>query len=335
LGFEVQEQPFAFPPGALDVLPMLGVGLVGLALLLLPLFRWQSAPRLGALLAWLLGASALGLLAWRVGTGLDAAGHEQGQDANLIATRSAGGGGIRRWIVAHVDTKAQGHSLAGRLVAIWFLIMAVAGLTILAIGRAAGFGPVSPIAAAAVSALALVAGVLAIRGRRKGGTVGARDNGTGLLAALVAAETARDPSVGFVFTGAEEFGLVGARAFVAAGAALAGTEIINLDTLTDRGGLHLVSHDRRGESLAADLAAALRGTVPVIRRRRLPLGILTDSLPLARAGARAVTISRLDWGTLRLVHTARDEANGLDLTTAETVGRIVGLLQIDQSSRAV
>jgi hypothetical protein len=58
-----------------------------------------------------------------------------------------------------------------------------------------------------------------------------------------------------------------------------------------------------------------------VHRRRLPAGILVDSLPLARAGARAITIGRLTWRTLRLIHTPADRPDGLSLELAEAVGR--------------
>ncbi|MEP7177365.1 MAG: M28 family peptidase, partial [Gemmatimonadales bacterium] len=57
------------------------------------------------------------------------------------------------------------------------------------------------------------------------------------------------------------------------------------------------------------------------RLRRLPIGILTDSLPFARAGVPAVTIGRLTWRTLRTIHTPRDTPDGLSLETAERVGQ--------------
>jgi hypothetical protein len=46
-----------------------------------------------------------------------------------------------------------------------------------------------------------------------------------------------------------------------------------------------------------------------------------DSLPLARAGARAVTLGRLTWRTARLIHTPADRSEGLSLDLAEAVGR--------------
>ena len=58
-----------------------------------------------------------------------------------------------------------------------------------------------------------------------------------------------------------------------------------------------------------------------MRAKRLPLGILVDSLPLARAGAQAVTVGRLTWNTLRVIHTPADVPETLSLEVAEQVGR--------------
>jgi hypothetical protein len=82
-----------------------------------------------------------------------------------------------------------------------------------------------------------------------------------------------------------------------------------------------VSHDARGARLGAELAPVLAAAGLRARLRRLPLGILTDSVPFARRGIPAVTIGRLTWRTLRTIHTPRDTLDGLSLETAERVGR--------------
>lgn len=321
LGYRLEEQRFGFPPSSLTAYPILGAGLGWLALMEFPLLTLASVPSWFALAAWLAGLAALICLALGLGMGWTPPGTELREDANLIATR--GEVPIRRWIVAHSDTKAQGHSMAGRLVAIWVALISAALVTALVVSRLAG--PLSLWGAGRGAALTLLAGVLAGRGGLRGRSPGARDNGTGLLAALVAAEQSRDPSVGILITGAEEFGLVGARVFARRlGSAMTGVEVINLDTLDDAGRLYVVTHNRRSERLAERLAASLAPGGTSVRRRRLPLGILVDSLPLARAGALAVTVSRLNWGSLRVMHTSRDTPDGLSWETAEWVGRIVG-----------
>ena len=319
-GYVVQEQRFSFQPAALSAFPLVGAGLGWLTLIQLPLLTFASVPPWAALAVWLAGVLALGLLAWGIGSGTRVPGAEQREDANLIA-RPPGGAPVRRWLVAHLDSKAQGHSMAGRLVAVWVLAAAVLTLTGLAAARLLGGGPLGHVPVAAGAGLALAAGGLAARGRLKGGSHGARDNGTGLLAALEAAGGAPVPGVGILVTGAEEFGLMGARALLAGGLAVAGTEVINLDTIADRGDLSVVIHDPAHRPLAERLAAALAVVGPQVAVRRLPVGILVDSVPLAHAGAAAVTIGRLDWSVLRVLHTPRDTLDGLDLGTARAVGR--------------
>jgi hypothetical protein len=321
LGFTVEIQPFHCTAEALVPLPLIGAGLGWLALLLTPLLVLATPPPWLALALWLAGAASLALLAAGAASGHGPAAWAGAPraDANLIATRS---GAVHRWIVAHLDTKAQGHSMAGRLVAVWLLLLAAAALTTAAAARLRG--PLSPPAAVACAGLALLAGTLAARGRLRGTTQGARDNGSGVIAALAAAETTRDPGVGVLISGAEELGLVGARRFAGErAAALAGADVVNFDTIDDRGPLWVVSHDARGDALAAREAARLRSHGMEVRRRRLPLGILTDSVALARAGAAAITIARLDWHTLRRIHTPRDTPEDLALDTAQRAGRAV------------
>ena len=323
LGYTVTEQPFTFSPAPLRALPLFGAGLGWLTLLLLPLLVFPDVPGWGALAAWLAGLGAVTALAAGVALGWNGLGLPLRSDANLIATRP--GAVVRRWIVAHLDTKAQGHSMAGRLVAVWVTVAAVLVLTGLAVLRLAGAVPV--FAAAAGALLALAAGALAGRGRLRGASEGGRDNGSGVVAALTAAAVVRDPSTGVLITGAEEFGLVGARVFARlTPERLAGAEVVNVDTVDEEGLIYLVSHDDAGHGLAEMLAAPLAALGPEVRRRRLPLGIFVDSHPLSRGGAAAVTVARLTWATLRRLHTPRDTAGDLTFATAERLGRIVGAL---------
>ena len=268
---------------------------------------------------WITGLLALGIIATGIGLGWVSLGEPAREDANLIATR--GGVRPRRWIVAHLDSKAQGHSMAGRLVAVWVSALAMTVLSILSLLRLTG--PLSPWWLALGAALALAAGVLAGRGRLAGKSLGARDNGTGMIAALTAAESTSDPRVGILITGAEEFGLVGARVFARLTPHLHGAEFVNLDTLDQEGRLYIVSHDTAGARFARDLEPALAEVRLPVRRRRLPLGIFVDSAPLAKTGAPSVTIGRLTWKTLRRIHTTADTPEGLSLDTAERVGKAV------------
>lgn len=317
-GWTVERQRFLFVPSAVLGLPVFGAGLGALGLLVLPALTASSLPGWTAAILLAGGVAALGPLALGVGLGWLPLWGGPREDANLIATR--GGAPVRRWIVAHLDTKAQAQSMAGRLVAVWVLGLALAGLIGLTMLRLAG--PVSLVSAAVGAAFAVVAGALVGRGRLRGTTPGARDNGTGVAAALAAAGSIAGEGTGILITGAEEFGLVGARIFATARRELlADAVVVNLDTIDEEGELALVSHDARGARYAAELAPAMASAGLPARLRRLPVGILTDSVPFARRRVPAVTIGRLTWRTLRTIHTPRDTAEGLSLDTAERVGR--------------
>ena len=320
LGFQVESHPFAFAPAALNGFPLFGAGLGWMVLCLLPLLLLPGAPRWAAVAAWAGLLAPLSALAAAVGTGAVPWTGGIREDANLIAVRS--GPPVRRWLVAHADTKAQGHSMAGRLIAVWLCVTATLLLGLLALLRL--HGPVGLPWAVLGAVLALLGGFLAGRGRLRGASPGARDNGSGLVAILAAAAEA-GPGVGVLITGAEEFGLVGARALARDRPDLIrGTDVINFDTLDEVGPLFVVSHDERGRALGAELVPGLAETGLPIRPRRLALGIFVDSAPLARAGARAVTLGRLTWATLRRIHTPRDTPDGISFETAERVGRAVG-----------
>jgi hypothetical protein len=299
-------------------LPIFGAGIGASAILALPLLTLPAVPAGGALAVWGVMLAATTCLATGVAAGWLTFG-EVREDANLIAVRSEAL--IRRWIVAHLDTKAQGQSMAGRLVAVWVLAAAIAGALALVVARL--WGPIPLWLGAAGALLGVAAGALTGRGRLKGTSRGARDNGSGVVAALAFAEASSDEETGVLITGGEEFGLVGARVFARVQGSLKGIEVVNIDTIDDEGFLFVVSHDPRGAASAAAVAARLGPLGLPVRTRRLPLGILVDSLPLARAGAAAVTVGRLTWRTLRVIHTPADVPDGLSLETAERVGRAI------------
>lgn len=320
LDYTVTEQAFTFYPSSLNALPMFGAGLGWLTLIQIPLVTVPGAPPWAALSAWVAGLAALAMLVRGTALGWSSLGGGVREDANLIATR--GKAPVRRWVVAHLDTKAQGHSMAGRVVGAAVAAAALATLTVMAVWRL--WEPIGSDAVAYAAVLALIACGLAARGALRGGSPGARDNGSGLLAALVAAESAPGDGVGILITGAEEFGLVGSRIFAREyGPQLVGVEVINLDTIDDQGTLYVVSHKATGARWSAGVAGVLAKVAPALKQRRRPPWTFVDSRPLSQTGAAALTIARLDWGTLRRMHTPRDTPAGLEFRTAEAVGRLV------------
>lgn len=323
-GYRVTVQRFAFSTSGLLGFPVFGAGLGWLALLEIPLLAMPGVSGSAALLVLIPGLIAVTLLAAGLGLGWYKMGTEMREDANLVATR--GDGRVERWIVAHLDTKAQAHSMAGRLVAVWVAVLATVILAASAVIRLWGALPVA--AVSAVSGLAVVAGFLAGRGRIKGTSPGARDNASGLLAALTAAERVKDPRIGILVTSAEEFGLIGARYFAQQdGDRLRGAQVVNFDTLDDRGLWRLVVHGAPAHPLADALVKQF-GSIP-LRQHRMPIGIFVDSLPLAKAGARAVTVARLDWATFKRLHTPQDTLEGLSFESAVRAGLLVAELPVE------
>lgn len=299
-------------------LPAFGAALLAAAWPQLTFLQDPSAPPLAALAA-LVGVVGAGAgLAIAIGVGLPPFRWDLRDDATLVLRRPVAP--PRRWIVAHLDSKGQGHSMAGRLVAVWAIVVALVSSLGAGAGRAVA-GPLPAWAAASVAVLLMVAGALALRGRPGRESPGARDNASGVVA-LLAALPALPADTGALVTAAEELGLVGARMLARARPELVrGTEVVNLDTLDDAGPVWLVHHDAAGAALASRLAPRLAGALGLpVRLRRLPAGILVDSLPLAAAGAAAVTVARLDWRTLCRIHTHRDAPDGFALATARSVG---------------
>ena len=79
--------------------------------------------------------------------------------------------------------------------------------------------------------------------------------------------------------------------------------------------------DYLGDALIGEMMPAR--LAPEVRERGQPPWAYVDSQPLSRTGAAALTVARLDWGTLRLMHTPRDTPAGHEFRTAEAVGRLV------------
>ena len=138
--------------------------------------------------------------------------------------------------------------------------------------------------------------------------------------------SATDPSIGVIITGAEEFGLVGARTLARERPHLfREATVVNVDTVDDAGTLFVVAHDGKSSALASRALERLAGLSPESRKRRLPLGILVDGVPLSMVSRETVTVGRLNWATLRRIHTPGDDATGYPMTTAEQVGERLAL----------
>jgi acetylornithine deacetylase/succinyl-diaminopimelate desuccinylase-like protein len=240
---------------------------------------------------------------------------------NVVATRA--GSAPRVWLVAHLDSKSQPVPSLLRVLGVMMLasslVLAIAA-TALQLASLPG-RMVWWVTAldALVGAAPLVASVVGAR------SPGALDNASGVAAVLGAAQMLEPQAgVGVLLTSAEELGLAGARAWArmrAPGVAL------NCDGVDDEGALTIM----HGSNPPADVVQAVKSAAARdVHVRRMPLGLLTDSVALADRGWRAVTLSRGSLASLRRVHTPHDSLDSLKGTgiheTATVLARVAEAL---------
>lgn len=220
---------------------------------------------------------------------------------NLIATR---GHAPRVWLVAHTDSKSQPVPSAARVAGVVLLIAALVIATSASAMQLAD-APHRIIWWAALVSLVLGAPpvIASVVGAQSPGAV---DNASGVAAVLAAATLVRrEVAVGVVLSSAEELGLAGARAW-SRGARPASA--LNCDGIDDQGELTIM---HRGH-VPDDLMKTLQAAAPApLRVRRMPMGLLTDSVALVDRGWAAVTISRGSLATLRRVHSPADSLAAL------------------------
>jgi hypothetical protein len=219
------------------------------------------------------------------------------ESENLVATRGTTPPSM--WLVAHVDSKSQPVPSLVRITGVALLVLAallaiVAGaLQLASLPHRMAWWAAS--AAAVLGALPVIASVV---GERSDGAV---DNASGVATVLAAAAAVRpDVAFGVLVPSAEELGLAGVRAWART---VPVSTAINCDGVDDDGELTIMYSGRAPQSLIH----TLRGLAPApLRVRRMPLGLVTDSVALAERGWNTLTVSRGSFATLRRVHTPAD-----------------------------
>lgn len=321
-GYEAAELPFTFAPWVgrfgLPVAAaayLLGVLPAGILLLL-------GRP-LGAAVALLVAAAGVAAVAlsaphllhgsqWARRPGVNRLYHAPGTRPLYI-------------LMAHLDTKSQLIPLSLRAPAI--VVAAVSWLWLLGIALLLMARPVSggPIFLAAVAGI--LAGTLLALSWGDNDSPGALDNASGVATLLGVAARERDAGdVAFLVTDAEELGLAGARA--AANRLQPVHGVINIDGVDDAGRFWIVERAgwrRRG--LTSNLVVALLTAADQVgvaaSRRRLPIGVLLDHMPIAKAGLPALSLLRGTVRSLNRVHRPSDDATHLEGTG---IARAVDLL---------
>lgn len=224
---------------------------------------------------------------------------------NVVATR--GDEAPRVWLVAHLDSKSQPVPSLLRVIGVMMLASALV-LAIVAAALQLAWLPSRTLwwVAALDALLGAVPVVASVVGAK---SPGALDNASGVSAVLEAAAMLEPHvAVGVLLPSAEELGLAGARAW--AGTRAPGVAL-NCDGVDDQGELTIM----HGSNPPMDVVDAVRrAAARDVQVRRMPLGLLTDSVALADRGWRAVTVSRGSFASLRRVHTPHDSLEGLQGT---------------------
>jgi hypothetical protein len=299
VGFDVAVEPFGYSrlPGRYGT-PVGGAIALFTILLTVWLGAAHSAPAAAA--SFVAGVAALALWSRRMlGDAVLDLPWIRATGENLVATR--GGRLPRVWLMAHLDTKSQPVPSAARVTGVVLLVAALV-ITGTALGLAlAGAGPRTLWWIGA--ALAIVGAIPVVASTDGNESPGAVDDASGVAAVLAAAESlARDANVGVLLPSAEELGLAGARAWARARGAERGIAL-NCDGVDDHGALTIMYSGTPPDDVIRTLAECAERAPRV---RRMPVGLLLDSVAIAERGWRSVTVSRGSVATLRRVHTRDD-----------------------------
>jgi hypothetical protein len=299
-GFDVTLEPFDYSalPGRYGT-PVGGAIALVTVLAATWLATMYAAPRAAAL-AFALGLTILVVWAWRMlGVAVLDLPWLRASSANLVATRAGTSPNV--WLVAHLDSKSQPIPSALRVAGIVLLASGIAVTVVALLVTLAGV-PVRTLwwvgaALATAGALPVVASLVG------NDSPGAVDNASGVAAVLGAAEMLTESAaVGILLPSAEELGLAGARAWARARGRARGIAL-NCDGVDDHGALTIMYSGMPPMDLIGSIRDAAEGRA---RARRMPVGLLLDSVAFTDAGWRSVTLGHGTLATLRRVHTRGD-----------------------------
>lgn len=256
------------------------------------------------------------------------------RSANIVASPPcpAAEGRPKLVLMAHYDSKSQSLSLPARVAAI--IIVAVGGISFSASIILATFTGLPEIVPVIFGGLTIISGIPLLILKNANDSPGALDNGSGIgilmhLAEILAKqdEIHQKLDIEFAATGAEEFALMGARAYLQNrfDQALEGQFILlNFDGPGGEGRLTLSgkTDHRRGKTSPTKLLSAClaeHGASPI--SINIP-GLLMDHMPFQEAGMEACTLSSLGWQG-RFVHTTADNIKRLSPTSTGLVGQAI------------
>lgn len=307
LGYETRELPFRYSslPGRYGTPAVSALGMAVVAIAGHWGARGASIVPLAMMLA---GIAALGVLGrWLARDGVLRAPWLRTQGINLEATRPERPAAV--WLCAHLDSKSQPVPTLVRSAGV--VLQAAGSLATLGLAAAAALGASAPFAMWAGAAVVTLAGAIPVVFSVVGPhSPGALDNASGVVAVIAAARQLTDVEgvgvVGIVITDAEELGMAGAHAWASE---RPGAVVLNCDGVDDRGPARVMHPGNRPRAILAAVRAVNGPLAADIRR--LPIGVLTDSVAIARRGGQSVTFSRGGWSSLARVHSVNDSLERL------------------------
>jgi hypothetical protein len=304
-GFDCVERPFEFSewPGRW------GAPLSAALQLATILIVARTAMERSALLAIIIGGALIATLIlvdayakrWWI-TNLPA---QRARSVNLEARR----GTPLVWLVAHLDSKSQTVPMVIRIagsigLALMILVtLVLLLLSLFGVHRVTRLWPAVQIAAV----IAALPGLGCYVGNASAGAV---DNATGVVAAMLSAQSNIVPrDLGVLITSGEELGLAGARMWAIS--APREIRVLNCDTVDDSGNWRCMYTGRKPKQIAQSARRVADELGARLRVTRLIPGILADNIPFADRGIDAVTLSRGTLATLTRIHTRRDTSNAI------------------------
>jgi hypothetical protein len=314
-GFDVALEPFDYSqlPGRYGT-PVGGA----IAWITAAATSWLGAtgsPAFFSALVCLSGLAILGMWSWHMlGDGVLSLPSRRASATNLVATR--GGSTPRVWLVAHLDSKSQPIPS----------LLRVAGVVMLATALALVLAAVLLTLAGAElrtlwwigAGLATVGAIPVVASLVGNDSNGALDNASGVATVLEAVQM-HDSPAGVLLPSAEELGLAGARAWARQRSGERGIAI-NCDGVDDTGALTIMYSGKPSIEIIDAIRAATDEPAHV---RRMPLGVLLDSVALTDGGWRSVTVSRGSLASLRRVHTREDS---LERLSGDGISRTASVL---------
>lgn len=323
-GAEARSEPFdayptfAYPVGAL------------LALALLP----GLLPRRHRVLRSTLSAGAAGLLLaeGRLGRAPVSEVFATRESANVVASVEPRGD-LRRTLclLAHCDTSRSGllfHPALGPHLQAMFAAPTLAAVALALAAPFEGSRPVRRLSRGMRVGLAAGLGLLVERELRGVDVAGANDNASGAaavvqLAAEVAAQPLEATRLMILVTGAEEAGVLGARAFLDAHDTR-GWLFVNFDGVGAPGSLRYLPREGLGRTWPADagllaLAARIRARHPELGFEPAdgPLGLIYDTTVVLARGGRALSLVAGDRGRIPNYHRPTDTFENINPQAVE------------------